>query len=90
MSVRDDIAEQIRSALYDVAAGCPGISVGDSELAADAVLDYLGGLDDSADGELVAWHLRNDRLLIGELRAQIDGWARGRSDDGWARGRSDG
>lgn len=54
MSVRDDIAERIRSALYDGVAGCPGVSVGDSELAADAVLDYLGALDDSADGELVA------------------------------------
>lgn len=38
----------------------------------DGVLDYLRHLDGSLDGELAAWHIRNDRAEIERLSALED------------------
>jgi hypothetical protein len=70
-TIRDELAGIVADAMYDHRADCPGISDGDTREIADAVLHWLGGLDPDATPELIRWHLRNDRAVIGELRADI-------------------
>lgn len=71
MSVRQDLAQAIRDRYVTEGIVLLTDPSPTDFMAADAVLDWLDGLDPDADAELTVWHLRESKKELARLRVLV-------------------